>query len=149
MFIKYLDKSSLAETNKITNQGFTLIELVVVMAIIGILVLLAAPRFLGYTKDANVTAMEHDAKILADAAEIYHIEHEDWPVGGKIRAHDIPGDIDLFFLNGDALKISVNGINNNFNEYGIAIGGEFDGRVFHVIGVKDSDGKPNHGGNMF
>lgn len=62
------------------NEGFTLIELIVVMAIIAILVLLAAPSFLNYTKDAKVTAMKQDTKILEDSAEIYHIDKGEWPV---------------------------------------------------------------------
>jgi len=67
--------------NKKNKKGFTLIELIVVMAVIGILVLLAAPKFLGYTKDANVTAMQADAKILSNAALMYNINNERFPVG--------------------------------------------------------------------
>ena len=37
------------------KKGFTLIELIVVMAVIAILVLLAIPRLLNYTKDATLT----------------------------------------------------------------------------------------------
>ena len=67
--------------NKLRNKkGFTLIELIVVMAVIGILVLLAAPKFLGYTKDANVTAMQSDAKVLSNAALMYNIDNEVFPV---------------------------------------------------------------------
>ena len=63
------------------NEGFTLIELIVVMAIIAILVLLAAPRFLGYTKDAQATAVQQDTKVLTNASQMYAIDHEDnWPV---------------------------------------------------------------------
>lgn len=64
----------------IAKAGFTLIELLVVIAILAILVLLAAPRFLGYTKDAAVSTMQADAKVLANAALIYNIEEESWPV---------------------------------------------------------------------
>ena len=35
------------------RKGFTMIELIVVMAVIGILVLLAAPRFIWHTKEAQ------------------------------------------------------------------------------------------------
>jgi len=66
--------------NKKNKKGFTLIELIVVMAVIGILVLLAAPKFLGYTKDANVTAMQADAKILSNAALMYNIDNEKFPL---------------------------------------------------------------------
>ena len=71
---------------RLNKKGFTLIELIVVIAVIGILVLLAAPRFLGYTKDAHVSAMKADAKILSNAALVYHIDNEvnevaeAWPV---------------------------------------------------------------------
>ena len=63
------------------KKGFTLIELIVVIAILGILVLLAAPRFLGYTKDAQKVTMQADAKVLSNAALVYNIENEGkWPV---------------------------------------------------------------------
>lgn len=78
---------------RLNKKGFTLIELIVVIAVIGILVLLAAPRFLGYTRDAHVSAMKADAKTLSNAALVYHIDNEvkenaeAWPVvyeGGKV-----------------------------------------------------------------
>lgn len=74
---------------RLNKKGFTLIELIVVIAVIGILVLLAAPRFLGYTRDAHVSAMKADAKILSNAALVYHIDNEvreeaeAWPVAYK------------------------------------------------------------------
>lgn len=61
------------------RKGFTLIELVVVMAIIGILVLLAAPRFLGQTDEANATKHVSNARTLEDASERYFMDHGDWP----------------------------------------------------------------------
>lgn len=39
---------------KTNKRGFTLIELLTVIAILGILVLLAAPKFLGYAEKANI-----------------------------------------------------------------------------------------------
>ena len=72
-----------------SKKGFTLIELIVVMAIIGILVLLAAPKFLGYTKDAHVATMLADAKVISNAALIYNIETEGaWPVAEKVVEDD-------------------------------------------------------------
>ena len=45
------------------KKGFTLAELMVVMAIIGMLVLFAAPWFMGKTRDANLTNVKNDIKI--------------------------------------------------------------------------------------
>lgn len=71
---------------KLNNKrGFTLIELIVVMAILAILVALGAPRFLGYTKDAAVTAMKADSKIIEQAAYQYALKNNDaWPVGTAV-----------------------------------------------------------------
>jgi MSHA pilin protein MshA len=40
------------------KKGFTLIELVVVMVILGILVITAAPKFIDLTSDTRVSALE-------------------------------------------------------------------------------------------
>lgn len=49
------------------KKGFTIIELIVVIAILGILVLLAAPKFLGYTEKAKVVQIQSDIKGLETA----------------------------------------------------------------------------------
>lgn len=61
------------------KKGFTLIELIVVIAILGILVLLAAPNFLGKTQDAEHVKIMTDSKNIEDASVMYHLENEDWP----------------------------------------------------------------------
>ena len=45
------------------KKGFTLIELLTVIAILGILVLLAVPRFLGYTEQAKLAQIKNDIKV--------------------------------------------------------------------------------------
>lgn len=60
------------------KAAFTLIELIVVMAVIAILVLLAAPKFLGYTQKAEETKYVQTAKVIETALDAYLIN------GGEI-----------------------------------------------------------------
>lgn len=49
---------------KLDKKAFTLIELLVVVAIVGILVLLATPRFIGHTQNAEIRRIQHDVKVM-------------------------------------------------------------------------------------
>ena len=154
----------------LNKKGFTLIELIVVIAVIGILVLLAAPRFLGYTRDAHVAAMKADAKILSNAALVYHIDNEvnevaeAWPVAYKDGAVDMTDAVEFTVTTkgeGDeATKITVKGLaidsteldkkyiknlKNNIEKYVIVIEAdeapELEGEVFFLEGSTDRLGK--------
>lgn len=66
------------------KSAFTLIELLVVMSIIGVLVLLAAPKFIGYTQKAKTIQMKHDISVIETIADYYLVEHEGVPAEWKL-----------------------------------------------------------------
>lgn len=131
------------------NQGFTLIELIVVMAIIAVLVLLAAPRFLGYTKDAKVAVVAQDTKVLSDASEMYRINNGKWPIQNNSISDAIVlgiGGIDeIFPLNKELVSEEVKSIAGDFDDYGLVTKGEYRGKVFRLNGVKDKENNYNYG----
>ena len=68
------------------KKAFTIIELIVVVAILGILVLLAGPRLLGYVEKAELARIQHDVKVMENKmAEVLTTDNNfnDWQNNGK------------------------------------------------------------------
>lgn len=62
-----------------SDKGFTLIELMVVVVILGILAAIAIPRFADKSKKAADAAQKADIKILQNAVDMYYYDHKTWP----------------------------------------------------------------------
>jgi general secretion pathway protein G len=65
------------------EAGFTLIEIMVVVFILGLLVTLVAPRIIGRTDEARVTKARADAKAIEEALHLFKLDNGRYPTQGE------------------------------------------------------------------
>ena len=64
---------------RLARAGFTLIELMVVLVIIGVLAALIVPNVLDRADDARVTAARTDVNNLMQALKLYKLDNQRYP----------------------------------------------------------------------
>ena len=73
-----MNKQETRTAREALRQGFTLIEILVVVAIIGMLGAVAVPAYMSYLADARITTTRSLIKNIEDACQMYNMKH-----GGK------------------------------------------------------------------
>ena len=92
-------EKSIIKNLNFQNHGFTLIELMVVMVIIGLLAALVVPKFFGHVDKALQRDTQAQIELLGQALDLYRLEKHKYPGSDEglqaIRTYlkkDVPKD---------------------------------------------------------
>lgn len=64
-------------------RGFTLIEIMVVVVIMGILAALVVPKLMGRTDDARIIAAKQDIATIMQALKLYKLDNQRYPTSDQ------------------------------------------------------------------
>ena len=120
------------------KKGFTIVELVIVIAVIGILAAVLIPTFSGVIGDANATAAKQEAR--NGYLECYAEDIKDGDVDGKNGTTDVPTDNGAYAST--ALKDSESATATNKWAYSVtkdSVTYSFDGQYFYINSVKEAE----------
>src|SRR5947209_3854046 len=67
------------EDNGLKKRGFTLVEIMVVVVILGILAVLIVPRVLGRSDEARAAAAKHDVAAIMQTLKLYRLDNGRYP----------------------------------------------------------------------
>jgi general secretion pathway protein G len=62
-----------------SGKGFTLVEIMVVVVILGILAVLIVPRVLGRSDEARIAAAKHDIAAISQSLKLYKLDNGRYP----------------------------------------------------------------------
>lgn len=77
--VSYVHAQPFARVPGAAARGFTLIEILVVVTILGILAALVVPQLMSYPDDARTTRAEQDIQSLRTALDLYRMDNFTYP----------------------------------------------------------------------
>jgi len=94
------------------KSGFTLVEILIVVVILGILAAIVIPQFTGASTEAKESALRSDLQAIRSQIELYKIQHNADILPGEVLNADgsITPATDVSFVNALTCKTDKNGV---------------------------------------
>ena len=87
------------------KNGFTLVELVVVVLILGILAAIAAPKIITNTADAEDSGVAQTLSNVRDAIELYRADFGVYPANASLN--DLHTELDAYLRGANFPKVTI------------------------------------------
>ena len=128
------------------NRGFTLIEIMVVIVILGILASLVVPKIMSRPDDARLIAARQDILSLTQALKLYRLDNQNYPtteqgLAALVQKPTSPPIPNNWTSGGSVERLPKDPWGNDFQYLNPGLKGEID--VFSL----GADGAPGGEGN--
>ncbi len=124
-----------------SNSGFTLIEIMVVVFILGLLVTLVAPKIIGRTDEARRVKAMADIKGISEALHLYKLDNGNYPSTGEGISALVQKGANAKNFNPDGYmdNVPVDPWGNSYQYF--SDGGDFVVKSYGADGQEGGDGK--------